>query len=82
MDLMAHHLKIDPFKFRLKNAIREGDLSPAGERWQDVKTIPVLKEARRISEWSEKKNLQTKEYGYGQIVKKIKETIEEEVECY
>ena len=30
----------------------------------------------------EKKNLQTKEYGYGQIVKKIKETIEEEVECY
>jgi hypothetical protein len=30
----------------------------------------------------EKKNLKTKEYGYGQIVKKIKEIIEEEVECY
>ena len=30
----------------------------------------------------EKKNLKTKEYGYGQIVKKIKKMIEEEVECY
>lgn len=30
----------------------------------------------------EKRNLKTKEYGYGPIVKKIKEIIEEEVECY
>jgi hypothetical protein len=30
----------------------------------------------------EKKNLKTKEYGYGPIVKKIKKMIEEEVECY
>lgn len=30
----------------------------------------------------EKRNLKTKEYGYAAIVKKIKEFIEEEVECY
>lgn len=30
----------------------------------------------------EKRNFITKEYGYGQIVKKIKAMIEEEVECY
>ena len=30
----------------------------------------------------EKRNIQTKEYGYGPIVKRIKELIEEEVECY
>ena len=30
----------------------------------------------------EKRNFKTKEYGYGQIVKKIKSMIEEEVECY
>jgi hypothetical protein len=30
----------------------------------------------------EKRNLKTKEYGYVLIVKKIKEMIEEEVECY
>ncbi|MBC8507222.1 MAG: hypothetical protein H8D34_20350 [Chloroflexi bacterium] len=30
----------------------------------------------------EKKNLKTKELGYGPIVKKIKKMIEEEAECY
>ena len=30
----------------------------------------------------EKRNIKTKEFGYGQIVKKIKTIIEEEVECY
>lgn len=30
----------------------------------------------------EKKNLSTKEYGAGEMVKQIKKMIEEEVECY
>ena len=42
MDIIARQLNMDPLEFRLKNLIQEGDETPAGIRYQEVKVKETL----------------------------------------
>ena len=47
MDDLARKLGQDPLDFRLRNAVKEGDLKPDGSRWPRIGLIEVLERARR-----------------------------------
>ena len=36
MDLIARELGMDPYEFRMKNLVEDGDESPLGERWKNI----------------------------------------------
>ena len=55
MDLIAKELGMDPLEFRIKNVIHDGDETPVGRSFLDVKAEEVLREAGRISEWDSPK---------------------------
>ena len=55
MDLIAKELGMDPLELRLKNVIHDGDETPVGRTFLDVKAEEVLREAGRISEWDSPK---------------------------
>ena len=42
MDMIAHELGLDAYQFRLKNVMREGDASPVGRHWQQIKAAETL----------------------------------------
>ena len=49
IDLIARELGIDPYEFRLKNVVRDGDASPMGHRWRNVMATRTLEAAARDS---------------------------------
>lgn len=51
MDHIAGRLGVDPIDFRLQNALREGDLSPTGQRLRGVGLAETLQRARTASSW-------------------------------
>ena len=36
LDLIARELGIDPYDFRMRNLVRDGDVSPLGHHWHNV----------------------------------------------
>ncbi len=52
MDAIAKDMGIDPLEFRLKNVLREGDSSPVGHVWQQVRAEETLKQAAEAANWS------------------------------
>ena len=46
VDLIASELGLDPFEFRLRNALRAGDVDALGERWHTDRVARVLERAR------------------------------------
>ncbi|HYF92703.1 MAG TPA: xanthine dehydrogenase family protein molybdopterin-binding subunit [Symbiobacteriaceae bacterium] len=46
IDELAAMLGIDPIELRLKNAVRRGDLTPAGRRWPAIGLVEALEAAR------------------------------------
>ena len=42
MDMIAQELGMDAYQFRLKNVMREGDTSPIGRQWQQIKAEETL----------------------------------------
>ncbi|MDR7402954.1 MAG: xanthine dehydrogenase family protein molybdopterin-binding subunit, partial [Armatimonadota bacterium] len=52
-DLLARDLGLDPYHFRRLNALREGDVSPTGLRWENIRALEVLEEAARRGHWGE-----------------------------
>lgn len=54
-DMVAHKLGMDPLEFRRKNVIRQGDVAPGGEEWQDMITPEVLEAAIAASNWGKPK---------------------------
>ncbi|MBI2359632.1 MAG: molybdopterin-dependent oxidoreductase, partial [Deltaproteobacteria bacterium] len=63
MDMIASHLKIDPFRFRWINALDEGDLSPTGEPWKGINLKDTMTAAVKASSWGKPKP--DKHYGIG-----------------
>ena len=63
MDMIASHLKIDPFRFRWMNALDEGDLSPTGEPWKGINLKETMTAAVKASSWGKPKP--DKHYGIG-----------------
>ena len=42
-DLIAREMGIDPYQFRQMNLLREGDASPVGHVWQDIRAEETLR---------------------------------------
>ena len=60
IDEMAYRVGMDPLQFRLRNALRAGDVTPHGQQLKDdVSLIECLEKVRAASEWDRK----WKEYG-------------------
>ena len=49
MDMIAQELGLDAYQFRLKNVMREGDSSPVGHRWQQIKALETLEAAAKAA---------------------------------
>ncbi|MCH8989687.1 MAG: xanthine dehydrogenase family protein molybdopterin-binding subunit [Chloroflexi bacterium] len=49
MDMIAQELGMDPYQFRLKNVMREGDASPVGRHWQKIKASETLEAAAKAA---------------------------------
>jgi len=52
MDMIAHELGIDPYEFRLRNVLHNGDASPVGEKWKDIRAEETLHKATDAADWS------------------------------
>ena len=55
VDAMCRRLEMDPFEFRRLNVIGEGGLSPAGERYREVRALETLAAAEAASGWQQPK---------------------------
>ena len=49
MDMIAAELHMDPNEFRLKNVMREGDASPIGRHWSQIKALDTLEAANKAA---------------------------------
>ncbi len=50
-DMIAHELSMDPVEFRRRNVLQEGDESPTGLRWEDIRAQEVLEAAAMAIGW-------------------------------
>lgn len=51
MDIIARELGVDPVEFRMRNLLRDGDLSPLGQKWQHILVRETLRKAADASNW-------------------------------
>jgi CO/xanthine dehydrogenase Mo-binding subunit len=56
VDAMCQRLGMDPFAFRRLNVIGEGEVSPAGERYREVRSLETLAAAETASDWQRPKS--------------------------
>ena len=52
-DLIAREMGMDPYEFRQKNLLRNGDASPVGHLWQDIRADETLQKAAEAIGWEE-----------------------------
>ena len=50
-DLIAREMGMDPYQFRQMNLLREGDASPVGHVWQDIRAEETLRRAADAVGW-------------------------------
>ncbi len=55
IDIIADDLGLDPLELRLKNAVRDGDEGPAGERLRAVSVVECLQKAAAAIGWDERR---------------------------
>ncbi|MGE3539177.1 MAG: xanthine dehydrogenase family protein molybdopterin-binding subunit [Candidatus Tectimicrobiota bacterium] len=55
MDMMAHELGLDPYEFRLRNMLQDGDVSPVGEALQHIRAEETLRQAAAAIGWGHKR---------------------------
>ncbi len=55
-DLIARELGIDPYQFRQINLLRDGDSSPVGHEWQDIRAEETLRRAAEAVGWEASKS--------------------------
>lgn len=51
IDIIARAMNIDPVEFRLKNILRNGDESPTGQKYTNLKALETLSRAVEISRY-------------------------------
>ena len=49
IDLIARELGMDPYEFRLKNLVRDGDQGPLGQSWRNIMATRTLEAAAKES---------------------------------
>ena len=55
LDMIAHHLAIDPVEIRLKNAVRSGDVTANGWKITSCGLSDSIRKAAEAARWREKK---------------------------
>ncbi len=50
-DLIARELGMDPYEFRQKNLLQDGDASPVGHVWDDIRAEETLQRAAEAVGW-------------------------------
>jgi carbon-monoxide dehydrogenase large subunit len=55
MDMIAREMGLDPYRFRLQNALRPGDESPVGDVWKQVRAEDTLRQAAVRAQWDSPK---------------------------
>jgi CO/xanthine dehydrogenase Mo-binding subunit len=69
IDLVARALGLDPYEFRQRNLVRDGDVSPLGKRWRNVMGPRVLEAAVRESGYQQPRpSLPGKKVGRGMAI--------------
>jgi CO/xanthine dehydrogenase Mo-binding subunit len=51
MDMMAQELELDPYEFRLRNILKDGDVTPVGEALQQIRAEDTLRKAAEAIGW-------------------------------
>ena len=51
MDMIAREMGLDPYEFRLRNVLQEGDASPVGEKWRNIRAGDTLRKAAGAARW-------------------------------
>ena len=67
-DLIARELGMDPYEFRQKNLLRNGDASPVGHEWEDIRAEETLRRAAEAIGWGEGRPLPEGEGTEGQVL--------------
>lgn len=55
IDLIARELGMDPYEFRRKNLVRDGDRAPLGQSWQNIMATRTLEAAAKESGYHDPK---------------------------
>ncbi|HWP56981.1 MAG TPA: xanthine dehydrogenase family protein molybdopterin-binding subunit [Candidatus Acidoferrales bacterium] len=55
MDIIARELGLDPVDFRMRNLLKDGDVGPLGQKWQNILVRETLKEAAKAAGWGKPK---------------------------
>jgi carbon-monoxide dehydrogenase large subunit len=50
-DMVAEAVGLDPYEFRRRNALRPGDESPTGLRWEGINAVEVLDQVAHHARW-------------------------------
>ena len=51
MDMVAREMGIDPYEFRLRNVLQDGDETPTGQKWQNRRADKALRAAAEAARW-------------------------------
>ena len=51
MDMMARELGLDPYEFRLRNILQDGDANPVGEKLHHIRAEETLRKAAEAMGW-------------------------------
>ena len=55
MDMIAREMGLDPYEFRLRNVLHDGDASPTGGSWQEIRAEETLREGADAAGWTDPK---------------------------
>ena len=51
MDMMARELGLDPYEFRMRNILKDGDVNPVGEKLHNIRAEETLRQAAEAMGW-------------------------------
>ena len=51
-DMIAREMGIDPYEFRLRNVLHDGDTLPTGGTWQEIRAEETLREGAQAAGWT------------------------------
>jgi carbon-monoxide dehydrogenase large subunit len=51
MDMMAGELGLDPYEFRMRNILKDGDVNPVGEKLHNIRAAETLRRAAQAVGW-------------------------------
>ena len=51
MDMMARELGLDPYEFRMRNILQDGDVNPVGEKLHHIRAEATLRQAAEAMGW-------------------------------